>query len=315
MNKDALYLGIDGGGTHCRGRLRGSEGQLIGEAVAGPANTRLGVASAHAEILKIAMEILDEAGMDRTALPSIHLGAGLAGLHIERDRTAFLDWDHPFASLHAHNDAHIACLGAHGGTSDGGIFIMGTGSCGYGLIEGRSINVGGWGFVLSDDASGAQTGYRAVRYALSALDGIVEGSAMTDQILFHFGDKQEEMVLWAADARPTDFGHFARYVVNHADKGDKVAVRLMKECGSDASAILRVLARQGLRRICLMGGFAEFVEPWLEADVTALIVPRKHDARDGAILMAGGALPRHDPTKEIDMGPFEGHGFEGAKNG
>ena len=312
---DALYLGIDGGGTHCRGRLRSSDGSLIGEAMAGAANTRLGVASAHNQILSIAMEILDQAGLDRNDLARTHLGAGLAGLHIEKDRKAFLDWTHPFASLEANNDAHIACLGAHGGVDDGGIFIMGTGSCGYGLLEGKSFNVGGWGFMLSDDASGAQTGYRALRHALAALDGIVEGSPMTDQILFHFGDRQEEMVLWAAEAKPADYGHFARYVVNHADKGDKVATDLMKKCGSDASAMLRVLARHGLRRICLMGGFAEFVEPWLEADVTALLVPRLYDARDGAVLMAGGTLPKPDPSSEIDMGPFEGHGFEAGDYG
>ena len=33
-----LYLGIDGGGTRCRARLRDGEGRLLGEAEGGLAN-------------------------------------------------------------------------------------------------------------------------------------------------------------------------------------------------------------------------------------------------------------------------------------
>ena len=86
-----------------------------------------------------------------------------------------------------------------------------------------------------------------------------------------------------------------KLVVDYAEKSDPVALKLMEQCGSDASAILRALAWRGVNKIALMGGFAEYVEPWLEADVAALLVPRKHDARDGAILLAGGALLPFDP--------------------
>ena len=302
---DPLYLGIDGGGTNCRGRLRDHKGTLLGEAVAGPANTRLGIASAQAQILKVVMETLEEAELDHSVMRRTHLGVGLAGLHIEADRTEFMRWKHGFASLTATNDAHIACLGAHVGADDCAIMILGTGSCGYGLREGRAINVGGWGFMLSDGASGAQTGYKALRYALAALDGIVERSPMVEQILFHFGDRQEDMVLWTEEAKPADYGYFARYVTAHAEKGDAVAIRLMEECGSEASAIMRVLSRHGVSRIALMGGFAEYVEPWLEADIAALLVPRRYDARDGAILLAGGTLPERDPSHEQGMGVKE----------
>ena len=38
---DLLFLGIDGGGTKCRARLRNAEGRLLGEGTGGPSNIRL----------------------------------------------------------------------------------------------------------------------------------------------------------------------------------------------------------------------------------------------------------------------------------
>ncbi len=37
-----FFLGVDGGGTHCRARLADSEGRALGEGTGGPANARLG---------------------------------------------------------------------------------------------------------------------------------------------------------------------------------------------------------------------------------------------------------------------------------
>ncbi|TLP44969.1 N-acetylglucosamine kinase [Cohaesibacter sp. CAU 1516] len=290
------YLGIDGGGTGSRGRLRSKDGTLLGEAAGGPANTRLGVVQSQMQVDRIAREAIKAAGLPEAALKKTSAGIGLAGLHILADKEAFLEWEHPFGAIQISSDAHVACLGAHQGARDGGIMIIGTGSCGYGLVSGHSVNVGGWGFTLSDLASAAQVGLSALRYAIAALDGIYEVSPMTDQIMFRFSDSQEEMVLWTASATPAHYGEFAKLVVEYADRDDPVAVKLMSQCGSEASAIMRALAWRGINDITLMGSFAEKIEPWLEADVNALLVDGKHDAQDGAILLAGGRLP--PPTME-----------------
>ncbi|WP_316863491.1 BadF/BadG/BcrA/BcrD ATPase family protein [uncultured Cohaesibacter sp.] len=307
---DTFFMGIDGGGTNCRGRLRDHEGALLGEAICGPALARKGILAAQEQVANVARKTLQAAGFGEEVLDRTHVGIGLAELHISTDKEAFRNWVHPFASLSVSCDAHIACLGGHAGAQDGGILILGTGSCGYGLIRGQSVNVGGWGFELSDMASSAQIGVLAMRYALAALDGIYEVSPMTDHIMALFGDSQEEMVLWANKATPPDYATYGHLVVEFAEKEDPVAIKLMTQCGNFASLMLRALAWRGINEIALMGSFAEFVEPWLEADVSALIVPRKYDARDGAILMAGGTLPPLDPAFEQDMGHKErfGHG-------
>ena len=287
------FLGINGGGTGSKGRLRAKDGTLLAEATGGPANTRLGVVQSQIQVDRIARETIKAAGLPESALEQTSAGVGLAGLHILADREAFRAWEHPFGAIKVSSDAHVACLGAHEGARDGGIMIIGTGSCGYGLVSGQSVNVGGWGFTLSDLASAAQVGLSALRYSVAALDGIYEVSPMTDQIMFRFSDSQEEMVLWTSNATPAHYGEYAKLVVEYAERNDPVAVKLMTKCGSDASAILRALAWRGINDIALKGSFADKVEPWLEADVYALLVPGKHDQQDGAILLAGGRVPNN----------------------
>ncbi|WP_321449459.1 BadF/BadG/BcrA/BcrD ATPase family protein [uncultured Cohaesibacter sp.] len=309
-SSETMYMGIDGGGSNCRGRLRSGDGSLLGEAISGPAQTSQGIMAAQEQVARVARETLKDAGFGAEVLGNTHVGIGLAELHISTDKEAFCNWEHPFASLRVSSDAHIACLGGHGGARDGGILILGTGSCGYGLVKDHPVNVGGWGFDLSDMASAAQVGVLALRYAIAALDGIYEVSTMTDHIMAMFGDSQEEMALWASRATPPDFAGYGHLVVRFAEKEDPVALKLMSDCGTQASAMLRALAWRGINQIALMGSYAEAVEPWLEAETTSLIVPRLYDARDGAILMAGGSLPPLQPNHEQDMGYKEryGHG-------
>ena len=182
-SSETLYMGIDGGGSNCRGRLRSGDGSLLGEAISGPAQTSQGIMAAQEQVARVARETLKDAGFGAEVLETTHVGIGLAELHISADKEAFRNWEHPFASLRVSSDAHIACLGGHAGARDGGILILGTGSCGYGLVKGHSVNVGGWGFDLSDMASAAQVGVLALRYAIAALDGIYEVSTMTDHIM------------------------------------------------------------------------------------------------------------------------------------
>ena len=70
---------------------------------------------------------------------------------------------HPFRSVVYAHDATIACIGAHG-AKDGGIVIVGTGSVGFAVVGEREIRVGGYGFPISDEGSGADLGLHAIRH-------------------------------------------------------------------------------------------------------------------------------------------------------
>jgi len=57
-----LFVGVDGGGTKCRVRLRDAEGALLAEAEGGPANIRLGLNLVWANILAALDQALSRAG-------------------------------------------------------------------------------------------------------------------------------------------------------------------------------------------------------------------------------------------------------------
>ncbi len=148
-----------------------SDGALLASTQGGGANVYLDFDVALETIRACVDETLKRAGLTDEARDGLFLGLGLAGVSsaaIARQVEAALDG---FAEVRVANDAVTACLGAHAG-QDGGLIIAGTGSAGLALIDGREIFVGGRGFVLGDDGSGARIGLESWRRALRAHDGL-----------------------------------------------------------------------------------------------------------------------------------------------
>ena len=81
-----------------------------------------------------------------------------------------------------------------------------------------------------------------------------------------------KVVLWAAEAKPADFGELAPLVVELAAAGDALAIKLMRESGAEASLLGQALLARGVKRIALSGGFAPSLRPWLAGDVQASLV-------------------------------------------
>ncbi|WP_299622368.1 BadF/BadG/BcrA/BcrD ATPase family protein [Pelagibius sp.] len=293
MTQRQLFLGIDGGGTKCSARIVDAENRVVGEGRAGPANSRLGIDRAFHEIEKAAAAALADAGAESDDLSRLHAGVGLAGLSLQSDLEKAAAQPHPFASLAIDTDAFVACLGAHGG-EDGGILVLGTGSCGCGLLNGETVTVGGWGFLLADHGSGASVGHRAVRASLLAHDGVTALSDLSRQVLSKFDGSPEKAVLWAAEAKPADFAELAPTVAEHAEADDPTACDLMRKTGEDASILIRALARKGLTRIALVGGFSPALRPWLAEDVRPLLVEPRGDALDGALILARRGLAQQE---------------------
>lgn len=285
-----LVLGIDGGGTRCRARLSDAQGRILGEGVGGPANIRLGLAVAWAGILAATDAALAAAGLDRSALPRLNAGFGLAGIVAAGDANPLLVTDPVgFGAIAVASDAHTACLGAAGG-DDGAILITGTGSQGYAIIQGRGHAIGGYGLTLSDQGSGAWIGREAVRMALLAHDGLVPASPLTTAVLAQLGAKPGRgpvaVVDWSARATPGDYGALAPLVLDLAGQGDGVAEAILRQAARDLAAMVARLCALGAPGVSLMGGLAGPLRPWLpEAAQAALVAPRG-DALDGALLLA-----------------------------
>jgi glucosamine kinase len=284
-----LFVGVDGGGTGCRARLEDAEGCLLGTGIAGPAALRIGVDSALAEVEKACRVALGEAGLDSNALSSVYAAVGLAGVGRKGALEQLALRPHPFRSVVYAHDATIACIGAHG-DRDGGIVIVGTGSVGFAIVGGREVRVGGYGFPISDEGSGADLGLHAIRLALRAYDARAVGTSLTHDVMMRFHNDPFEVVAWMDHATATDYATFAPLVMRHADAGDPVARRIVRDAAEQIDELVRRLSECGASRVALLGGLASSMQPWLAPDVQRRLVPVEGDAVDGALHLARRAV-------------------------
>jgi glucosamine kinase len=280
-----LYIGVDGGGTGCRARFEDGAGKFLGAGVAGPATLRLGVDASLAAILTACRAALAEAGLAEDALARTHAGIGVAGIGRKGVRGALDTLRLPFASASFVSDADIACLGAHGGR-DGGIVIVGTGSIAIARLAGADIRIGGYGFPISDEGSGADLGLRVVRLALRAADGRAESSQLLRDVMARFGGDPFAAVAWMDRASATEYATFAPLVMRHAEQGDPVGRRIVKLGAEHIDAMIRALAAREVPRISMIGGLASAIEPWLSPDVRRRLSAPLADAVAGALLLA-----------------------------
>ncbi|MCA0401804.1 MAG: N-acetylglucosamine kinase [Proteobacteria bacterium] len=284
-----FFLGVDGGGTGCRARLEDAGGAVLGQGLSGPATTRLGIDVAWGSINHAIDAALDEAGFGHERRGEIATGIGLAGYGRQGAREALEALPHAFARIAFSTDGHAACLGAHGGR-DGGIVIAGTGSLGLGFVEGREIRVGGYGFPISDEGSGADLGLRAIRLALRAQDGRAEMTALLREVMGRYNDDPMEAVAWMDRAHATDYARLAPLVIRHADQGDSAGRRIVQAAAEEIDGIIRALFDRQVPRIALLGGLASAIEPWLSPDLRRRLRPAEGDAVSGAILLARGRI-------------------------
>jgi glucosamine kinase len=282
MNTGPFFLGIDGGGSRCRARIRDVNGTLLAEATGGASNIYQDFRGALATITDTARAAAQTAGVTTQQL---HAGLGIAGIVTSVGAEKVVEAALPFASVSVDNDAYAACVGAFGG-GDGGIVIAGTGSIGFALVGGQRHMVGGWGFQLGDHGSGAWVGHHAVRRAALALDGLLQPTRLITDVLARTGGNRLDLSRWSERAKPKDYAQFAPLVFECAAQGDVQGMMIVIEGASAISNLGRALLARGAKAICLLGGLSKAYPPYLDADVKQALVEPGADAVDGAIMMA-----------------------------
>ncbi len=247
----ALYLGIDGGGTGCRAAVCDASGAILGEGFAGPANIASDPEGARGNILAAAAAALPR-GADMAELVTV---MGLAGANVpasaERLRKAV-----PFASVRIETDAMIALKGALR-DRDGIVAAIGTGSVfasqsrSCGIEAGMEVRqIGGWGLVLGDEASGAWICRSLLSRALRATDGHVARTPLLDQLTQEFGGPAG-IVTFAQSASPADLAAFAQRVTG---SDDPAARAVMLAADAEVAAAVNLLQRQPPVPVVFLGG-------------------------------------------------------------
>ena len=279
------FLGIDAGGTKCRARLTDVAGHIIGQGLAGPANVRIGVPKAFAAIEDAYSQATRQAELDAQAIASIHAGIGIAGIRREGAKEELQVQPFPFHATTIKSDGYIANMGAHSGR-DGGIVVIGTGSIAVGRVAGKDIQIGGYGFPISDEGSGAYIGLQAIRMTLRASDGRIAHSSLTHNFFQKFNNETRSIVGWMDKATATDYASLAPLVVEAAEAGDEVGCAILEKAASHIELMVQGLFQAGVPRCSLTGGLSKSLEPWVSHEIQTRLVVAEGDALDGALWLA-----------------------------
>jgi glucosamine kinase len=285
-DREPLFLGVDAGGSHCRSRLVDSRGGLIAAAEAGPANARIGVELLRDALVDVASRTIAAAGLPPDAIRRTRAGIGIAGISRTGVRAALDQIDMPFRSVRFETDALIANLGAHRG-ADGAILIIGTGSIAYAKVGETSFTIGGYGFPISDEGSGAALGLSAMRHALRALDGRSHRTPLSIAVAERFGHDTARAIAWMDQATPRDYASFAPLVMEHAEADDMIARSIVEDAALHIERFIETIHARGAPRCALAGGLSARLRPWLRARTVESLVEPLGDPLDGALLLAG----------------------------
>lgn len=276
-------LGVDGGGSGCRAAITDRAGQVLGRGESGPANATSDMERAVANVRAAVAAAADAGGLDAAALRAAVAHVGLAGV-MTAAAAAHIAARLPVGAVTVTDDRPTCVAGALG-ARPGVLMAIGTGSFAA-LSRGGTLRfAGGWGFQVSDQASGAWLGRALLERVLLAHDGLVPHSDLTRATLDRFGDPGA-IVGFAAAASPADFAAHAPEVLRAARAGDDAGQALMRR-GADYLA--RVLDRFGLREteiLCLTGGLGPAWADWLPEPAAARLAAAEGTALDGALRLA-----------------------------
>jgi glucosamine kinase len=258
-----IYLGLDGGATGCRAKARLADGRVTAEHRGGPANVNNDPGGAVAAIRTLVAETLLEARRLAGGEGEVHAVLGIAGA-VETGAAPRILAALGLQKATVLGDVDIALSGAFHG-DDGIIAALGTGSVFARQLGGRMHRLGGYGFQLGDEASGAWIVREAMRRTLHARDGLAPEGPVTAALWAHFGDVGA-MMIFARDARPADFASLAPTVIHHADAGCPVAEGVLAD-GTDwvGRAVDRLQPEGRVLPVALMGG----IGPVIGARLTA----------------------------------------------
>jgi glucosamine kinase len=285
INEQALYIGIDGGGTKCRARIVTADLQVLGTGVGGPANPYHGVDQAKNSILSAAELALQNAGLAPTVMNQLIAGVGLAGVNVPGLMKVMQAWDHPFAQMFLTTDLHIASLGAHQG-APGAVMIVGTGSCGYTLVNNQALILGAHGFPIGDKGSGAWMGLEAVKAVLLASDNLGPATCLSETIGEYLQARDLALVDKLCGAKARDYAQLAVLVMDAAEAGDSQAEAIVKEGAAYMSAVAARLWATAPGRMSMIGGLAPRLIPWMDKTISAHLSPALYQPEFGAALYA-----------------------------
>jgi len=290
------YLaGVDGGGTRTRACVATAAGVALAYGEAGPSALGQGVEQAWANVLLALDRAFRAAGIPTWDPRECALGLGLAGAIVASRHDAFLHAaSRPFARLALASDGYTLLLGAHAG-DPGAVVASGTGSIGEALrSDGSHVVIGGWGYPVGDDGSGAWLGMHAMREAQHALDDRAATGPLVRAVLDATGRDREALLAWCETAGQHAYASLAPYVFEAAAR-DPAADALLDQAANALDAIAAALDPSGALPLVVAGSIGTRLATRLSAVTRERLVEPAGDAVCGALRLV--VLPATSQTQ------------------
>lgn len=285
-------IGIDGGGTRCRFALVHA-GKRV-EAELGAANMTTDLKNALSVIDQGLEALAQAAQVPRDTLLGIPAHLGFAGV-ADPQRAKHIEEALPFYRCTLTDDRPTALRGALG-DRDGHLAAVGTGSFFASQEQGHMRFIGGWGFVLGDEASGAWIGRAALRRVMLAHEQPDLRTALITDIEQHIGPSRSDVVHFAISQPPHAFATLAPLVADAADAGDDHAIDIMD---AGAEHIRKGLVRCGWAAtapVVLTGGVSARYVRYLTHELQEALIDAQGTALDGAVILAQSAYKMDNVT-------------------
>jgi glucosamine kinase len=183
-----IFLGVDGGQSHTEAVIADEAGNILARGLGGASN--------HAEHPggreRLRNAIINSVGqaLEKAKLPSLeevifaaaHFGMTGGADFKEVIISEIVKAEH----FHVGHDAPTALYGSTAG-KPGIVVIAGTGSVVYGESpEGKKAQIGGLGYLFSDEGSGFWLATQVVRLAIKEQDGLIEQAGLQELVLKFF---------------------------------------------------------------------------------------------------------------------------------
>ena len=271
-----FLVGVDGGGTATRALVARRDGRVLGQGQAGPSALGQGIPAAWTQVTLAISNAFASANLPLPGWDCCAVGAGLSGVSNRPWRDEFVARNIGFAELVAETDSFTMLLGAHGG-KPGAIVAAGTGSIGEVLhADGSRFCVGGWGFPVSDEGSGAWLGLRAVRLAQRAMDGRINDGPLVRHVWATCGADRDALQAWCDHAGQFAYAQLAPAVFSH-ETSDPAAAQLLSRAAASLDEIALALDPQGRLPLAVCGSVGRRLADRLSPPVRSRLV----DAADG----------------------------------
>jgi glucosamine kinase len=282
-------IGIDGGGTGTRARLTRADGEVLGFAQAGPSALGQGVQQAWKNVSQAIEDSFHAAHVHAWQPAECAVGLGLAGAIVPKHKQDFMQVANRFGEIELANDGYTALLGAHGG-GPGAIVAAGTGSIGEALRDdGEHVSVGGWGYPVGDEGSGAWLGMRAMREAQLASDARGQAGPLVHAIRAVAGNSRDALLAWCERAGQHAYAALAPLVFD-TEATDTRSAQLLNDAARAIDGIVLALDPGGRLPLVVTGSIGQRLQSRLAPSIRARLVEPAGDAVDGALRLIRARL-------------------------